>query len=59
MAAPEMISKEVVHSNVPGENKIIDLQYEKTRLEELEEIMEDWINFNFTEHESEEESWYA
>merc|ERR1712089_3577 len=78
MAAPEMISKEVVQSNVPEESKVIerdkvdkiigeshqedsniDLEYEKTRLEELEEIMEDWINFNFTEHESEEEDLFT
>ena len=31
----------------------------RTRLEELKEIMEDWINYNFNEHESEEEYWFA
>ena len=41
------------------DNSNVDLEYEKTRLEELEEIMEDWINFNFTEHESEEEDLFA
>ena len=31
----------------------------RTRLEELKEIMEDWINYNYNEHESEEESQFA
>merc|ERR1712002_404814 len=33
-------------------NNNVDL---KPRLEELEEIMVDWIEYNFTEHKSEEE----
>merc|ERR1712240_988797 len=37
----------------------VDLKYERTRLEELGEIMEDWIKFNFTEHKSEEEYLFA
>ena len=41
------------------DNSNVDLKYERTRLEELEEIMEDWIKFNFTEHESEEEYLFA
>ena len=41
------------------DNSNVDLKYERTRLEELEEIMEDWINYNFNEHESEEECWFA
>ena len=40
-------------------NNNTDLKYGRTRLEELEEIMEDWINYNFKEHESEEEYWFA
>ena len=32
---------------------------ERTRLEELKEIMDDWINYNFNKHESEEECWFA
>ena len=40
-------------------NNNADLKYGRTRLEELEEIMEDWIKFNFNEHESEEEYWFA
>merc|ERR1712080_3055 len=41
---------EVVHEVEPKVN-------ERTRLEELKEIMDDWINYNFNEHESEEECW--
>merc|ERR1712112_51479 len=37
------------------DNRRKDIKYEKTRLKELEEIMVDWIEFNFTEHKSEEE----
>ena len=40
-------------------NNNTDLKYGRTRLEELEEIMEDWINYNFKEHKSEEEYWFA
>merc|ERR1712002_582991 len=40
-------------------NNNTDLKYGRTRLEELEEIMEDWINYNFKEHESEEVYWFA
>merc|ERR1712115_280911 len=35
--------------------ELLNTKYGRTRLEELEEIMEDWIKFNFNEHESEEE----
>ena len=35
--------------------ELLKLKYGRTRLEELEELMEDWIKFNFNEHESEEE----
>merc|ERR1711895_185646 len=37
----------------------LDRQYGRTRLEELEELMEDWIKFNFNEHKSEEEYLFA
>merc|ERR1712112_783101 len=37
------------------DNRRKDIKYEKTRLKELEEVMIDWIEFNFTEHKSEEE----
>ena len=40
-------------------NNNTDLKYGRTRLQELEEIMEDWINYNFHKHESEEECWLA
>ena len=39
--------------------KLLDIKYGRTRLEDLEEIMEDWIKFNFNEHESEEEYLFA
>merc|ERR1711867_307274 len=34
--------------------ELLNTKYGRTRLEELEELMEDWIEFNFNEHESEE-----
>merc|ERR1711889_36537 len=39
--------------------KLLKLKYGRTRIEELEEFMEDWIKFNFNEHESEEEYLFA
>ena len=44
---------------VKGIIELLDLKYGRTRLEELEELMEDWIKFNFNEHESEEEYLFA
>merc|ERR1711873_42736 len=38
---------------------LLKLKYGRTRIEELEELMEDWIKFNFNEHESEEEYLFA
>merc|ERR1712240_498903 len=35
------------------------LKYGRIRTEELEELMEEWIKFNFNEHESEEEYLFA
>jgi len=35
--------------------KLLDTKYGRTRLEELEELMEEWVKFNFNEHDSEEE----
>merc|ERR1711873_229882 len=35
--------------------KLLKLKYGRTRIEELEELMKEWIKFNFNEHESEEE----
>merc|ERR1712112_399306 len=34
---------------------LLDIKFGRTRLEELEEMMEDWISFNFNEYESEEQ----
>merc|ERR1712126_615399 len=43
-----------------GEIKeLLNSKYGRRRLEELEELMEDWIKFNFNEHESEEEYLFA
>merc|ERR1711962_1341414 len=39
--------------------ELLRLKYGRTRLEELEELMEDWIKFNINEHESEEEYLFA
>ena len=39
--------------------ELLRLKYGRTRLEELEELMEDWIKFNFNEQESEEEYLFA
>merc|ERR1711867_356823 len=39
--------------------ELLDLKYGRTRLEKLEKLMEDWIKFNFNEHESEEEYLFA
>ena len=39
--------------------ELLNIKYGRTRLEELEELMEDWIKFNFNEHESEEEYLFA
>merc|ERR1712080_252196 len=44
---------------IKGLMELLDTQYGRTRLEELEELMEDWIKFNFNEHESEEEYLFA
>ena len=44
---------------VKGILELLDLKYGRTRLDELEELMEDWIKFNFNEHESEEEYLFA
>ena len=38
---------------------LLKLKYGRTRIEELEELMEDWIKFNSNEHESEEEYLFA
>ena len=35
--------------------ELLKLKYGRTRIEELEELMEYWIKFNFNEHESEED----
>ena len=35
--------------------KLLDIKFGRTRLEELEELMEEWIKFNFNEHDSEED----
>merc|ERR1711867_310119 len=45
--------------NVKEIIELLDLKYGRTRLEELEKLMEDWIKFNFNEHESEEEYLFA
>merc|ERR1712239_35099 len=37
------------------EMKLLDIKFGRTRLEELEELMEEWIKFNFNEHDSEED----
>merc|ERR1712082_251680 len=34
---------------------LLKLKYRRTRIEELEELIEDWKKFNFNEHESEED----
>ncbi len=39
--------------------RLLKLKYGRTRIEELEELMEEWIKFNFNEHESEEEYLFA
>merc|ERR1712243_358204 len=33
----------------------LDIKYGRTRLEELEELMEEWVKFNFNEYENEKE----
>ena len=38
---------------------LLKLKYGRTRIEELEELMEDWIKFNFNEYESEEDYLFA
>merc|ERR1712112_767749 len=35
--------------------QLLDTKFGRTRLEELEELMEEWIKFNFNEHDSEED----
>merc|ERR1712082_541517 len=51
----DTIEKQTVREIV----KLLKLKYGRTRIEELEELMEDWIKFNFNEHESEEEYLFA
>merc|ERR1712101_9526 len=45
----------VEKQTVKGLLELLNTKYGRTRLEELEEIMEDWLKFNFNEYESEEE----
>ena len=45
----------VEKQTVKGLIELLNTKYGRTRLNELEEIMVDWIKFNFNEHESEEE----
>ena len=45
----------VEKQTVKGLIELLNTKYGRTRLEELEEIMHDWIKFNFNEYESEEE----
>merc|ERR1712098_54115 len=47
----DTIEKQIVKELI----ELLNTKYGRTRLEELEEIIEDWIKFNFNEHESEEE----
>ena len=42
----DTIEKQTVREIV----KLLNLKYGRTRIEELEELMEDWIKFNFNEH---------
>merc|ERR1711955_50803 len=39
--------------------QLLDTKYGRTKLEELEELMEERIKFNFNEHDSEEEYMFA
>ena len=39
--------------------ELLRLKYGRTRIEELEELMEDWIKFNANEHESENDYLFA
>ena len=39
--------------------ELLRVKYGRTRIEELEELMEDWIKFNFNEYESEEDNLFA
>merc|ERR1712115_675425 len=45
----------VEKQTVKGLIELLKTKYGRTRLEELEEIMHDWIKFHFNEYESEEE----
>ena len=45
----------VEKQTVKGLIELLNTKYGRTRQEELEEIMHDWIKFNFNEYESEEE----
>ena len=45
----------VEKQTVKGLIDLLKTKYGRTRLEELEELMHDWIKFNFNEYESEEE----
>ena len=38
---------------------LLKLKYGRTRIEELEELMEDWMKFNANEHESEDDCLFA
>ena len=49
----------IVKHKVKEITDLLKLKYRKTRIEELEELMEDWIKFNFNEHESEEDYLFA
>ena len=39
--------------------ELLKLKYGRTRIEELEELMEDWIKFDINEYESEEDYLFA
>ena len=45
----------VERQNIKEILTLLDIKFGRTRLEELEELMEEWIKFNFNEHDSEED----
>ena len=53
----EEITTEEIVEIIPNDNLLetSEMEIPGKRLEELKEIMEDWIEYNFTEHKSEEE----
>merc|ERR1712002_1074256 len=47
--------EEVIENTMKDKSKDVSKRKEENRQKELEQVMQEWIKFNFTKHNSEEE----